>query len=105
MTAMTSRELGITSPAERAAAAQRRDSDKRVRWVRDKLTSASGTPAFDYELLRRHGLTNEQEGTQLRTFGAGRYLVTYAFEEPPTIEGADVVHHVRGRLRVTVVDK
>jgi hypothetical protein len=53
MTAMTSRELGITSPAERAAAAQRRDAHKRVRWVRDKLTSTSGTPAFDYELLRQ----------------------------------------------------
>ena len=53
MTAMTSQELGITSPAERAAAAQRRDAHKRVRWVRDKLTSTSGTPAFDYELLRQ----------------------------------------------------
>jgi two-component system, cell cycle sensor histidine kinase PleC len=53
MTAMTSEELGITSPAERAAAARRRDATKRVRWVRDKLTSNSGTPAFDYELLRQ----------------------------------------------------
>jgi two-component system cell cycle sensor histidine kinase PleC len=53
MTAMTSEELGITSPAERAAAAQRRDATKRVRWARDKLTSTSGTPAFDYELLRQ----------------------------------------------------
>jgi two-component system cell cycle sensor histidine kinase PleC len=53
MTAMTSQELGISSPAERAAAAQRRDATKRVRWVRDKLTSTSGTPAFDYELLRQ----------------------------------------------------
>jgi two-component system, cell cycle sensor histidine kinase PleC len=53
MTAMTSKELGITSPAERAAAARRRDATKRVRWVRDKLTSNTGTPAFDYELLRQ----------------------------------------------------
>ena len=53
MTAMTSKELGITSPAERAAAARRRDATKRVRWARDKLTSTSGTPAFDYELLRQ----------------------------------------------------
>ena len=53
MTAMTSQELGITSPAERAAAAQRRDATKRVRFVRDKLTSTSGTPAFDYQLLRQ----------------------------------------------------
>src|SRR2546430_5832263 len=53
MTAMTSEELGITSPAEKIAAARRRDATKRVRWVRDKLTSTSGTPAFDYELLRQ----------------------------------------------------
>ena len=53
MTAMTSEELGITSPAEKAAAARRRDATKRVRWVRDRLTSTSGTPAFDYELLRQ----------------------------------------------------
>jgi two-component system cell cycle sensor histidine kinase PleC len=53
MTAMTSEELGITTPAEKAAAARRRDATKRVRWVRDKLTSTSGTPAFDYELLRQ----------------------------------------------------
>src|SRR3954451_3649809 len=53
MTAMTSEELGITSPAERAAAARRRDATKHVRWARDKLTSTSGTPAFDYELLRQ----------------------------------------------------
>jgi len=53
MTAMTSQELGITSPAEKAAAARRRDATKRVRWARDKLTSTSGTPAFDYELLRQ----------------------------------------------------
>jgi len=72
------------------------------RWYRAPMTEGR---AFDYELLRRHGLTNQQEGIQLRTFGAGRYLVTYAFEEPPTIEGANVVHHVRGRLRVTIVDK
>src|SRR5262249_43913586 len=53
MTAMTSKELGISTPAEKAAAAQRRDAVKRVRWVRDRLTSTSGTPAFDYELLRQ----------------------------------------------------
>jgi two-component system, cell cycle sensor histidine kinase PleC len=53
MTAMTSEELGITSPAERAAAARRREATKRVRWARDKLTSTSGRPDFDYELLRQ----------------------------------------------------
>ena len=29
------------------------DATKRVRFVRDKLTSTSGTPAFDYQLLRQ----------------------------------------------------
>src|SRR5919206_536026 len=53
MTAMTSQELGISTPAEKAAAARRHDATKRVRWVRDRLTSTSGTPAFDYELLRQ----------------------------------------------------
>src|ERR1043166_1517550 len=53
MTAMTSRELGISTPAEKAAAPQSRDATKRVRWVRDRLTSTSGRPAFDYELLRQ----------------------------------------------------
>ena len=55
MTAMTSQELGITSPAERAAAAQRRDAHKRVRWVRDKLTSTSGTPVHSAVLTAPYG--------------------------------------------------
>ena len=38
-----------------AAARQRRAAAKRVREVRDRLTSTSGTrPAFDYELLRQY---------------------------------------------------
>src|SRR5437868_14974937 len=54
MTAMTSEELGISTPAEKAAAARRRDATRRVREARDRLTSTSGTrPAFDYELLRQ----------------------------------------------------
>ena len=54
MTAMTSEELGISTPAEKAAAARRRDATKRVREARDRLTSTTGTrPAFDYELLRQ----------------------------------------------------
>ena len=54
MTAMTSEELGITKPAEKAAAERRRDALRRVRDARDRLTSTTGTrPAFDYELLRQ----------------------------------------------------
>src|SRR6202008_2485658 len=53
ITALTSQELGITSPDERALAAERREASKRVRFRRDKLTSTSGTPAFDYQLLRQ----------------------------------------------------
>ena len=59
--------------------------------------------SFDYELLRRYGLKNQQEETQLRTFGNGRYLVTYAFEDPPSIENC--THYVFGRLRVSIVDR
>jgi hypothetical protein len=61
--------------------------------------------AFDYELLRRYGLKNEQEGVQLRTFGNGRYLVTYAFDDPPQVKTGQVMHHIFGRLRVTTVEK
>ena len=60
---------------------------------------------FDYELLRRYGLKNEQEGVQLRTFGNGRYLVTYAFEDPPQVKTGRVTNHIFGRLRVTTVEK
>jgi hypothetical protein len=56
-------------------------------------------------MLRRYGLKNEQEGVQLRTFGNGRYLVTYAFEEPPQITAANITEHVFGRLRVTTIEK
>jgi len=61
--------------------------------------------AFDYELLRRYGLTNLQEGTQLRTFGKGRYLVTYAFEQPPKVTDGQITHHIFGRVRVSVVER
>lgn len=60
---------------------------------------------FDYEMLRRYGLKNEQEGIQLRTFGNGRYLVTYAFEELHQIIAANIQEHVLGRMRVTTVEK
>ena len=61
--------------------------------------------SFDYELLHNHGLTNQQEGKQFRTFGNGRYLVTYAFEDPPQIENGQITHTIFGRLRVSIVEK
>ncbi len=58
MTAMTSEELGISTPAEKAAQSRRRDATQRVREARDRLTSTTGTrPAFDYELLRQFAQT------------------------------------------------
>ncbi|MBK9925955.1 MAG: hypothetical protein IPP66_11780 [Anaerolineales bacterium] len=60
--------------------------------------------SFDYELLRRYGLTNQQEGIQFRTFGGGKYLVTYVFEDPPTVKKGNITHYIFGRLRVSVVE-
>lgn len=59
--------------------------------------------SFDYELLRRYGITNKQEGIQLRTFGTGRYLITYAFEDPPLVGNGEIAHYIFGRLRVSIV--
>ncbi len=59
--------------------------------------------SFDYELLRRYGLTNQQEGIQLRTFGSGRYLITYVFEARPQNEHGKITNYIFGRLRVSVV--
>jgi hypothetical protein len=58
--------------------------------------------SLDYDLLRRYGLWNAQEGIQLRTFGTGRYLVTYAFEPAPEIAGVSVQNYYFGRLRVSI---
>ncbi len=61
--------------------------------------------AFDYELLRRHGLANSQEGRVRAPPGGGRYLVGYPWTPPPSPPGG-MVHHVPvGRLRLTVVDR
>jgi hypothetical protein len=73
-----------------------------TKWYAAPMTEGRG---FDYELLRRYGLKNEQEGVQRRTFGNGRYLVTYAFEEPPQVNAANTEEHIFGRLRVTTVEK
>lgn len=61
--------------------------------------------SFDYELLRQYGLTNQQEGIQLRSFGDARYLITYAFEDPPRAHGGKIEHFIFGRLRVSILDK
>ena len=61
--------------------------------------------AFDYSLKRQYGLTNQQEGTQLRTFGTGRYLVTYAFEDAPEVRNGQITHYIFGRLRVSIVER
>jgi hypothetical protein len=36
--------------------------------------------SFDYELLRKYGLTNSQEGVQVREEGEAGYTITYAFQ-------------------------
>ena len=74
---------------------------KLAKWYPAPMTQGR---SFDYELLRRYGLTNQQERTLLRTFGDGRYLVTYAFQDPPLREG-QIRHYVFGRLRVSIVEK
>ncbi len=71
-------------------------------WYSAPMTEGRG---FDYELLRRYGLRNQQEGVQIRSFGDSRYLVTYAFEPPPRFDGLEISHHIFGRLRVSIVDK
>ena len=72
------------------------------KWYPASLTEGR---SFDYDLLRRYGLSNSQEGIQLRTFGDGRYLVTYAFEDPPKTVRGKITHHMFGRLRVSVIEK
>lgn len=73
-----------------------------LQWYPAPMTEGRG---FDYELLRRYGLTNQQEGTQIRAFGNGRYLVTYAFEDSPQIETGTIDHYIFGRLRVSILEK
>jgi hypothetical protein len=68
-------------------------------WYKAPFTTGR---SFDFDLLRRYGLRNAQEGVQRRTFGTARYLVTYAFEPAPNPDGSPVRHYIFGRLRVTV---
>ncbi|HET9904198.1 MAG TPA: HAMP domain-containing sensor histidine kinase [Xanthobacteraceae bacterium] len=49
---MVDEEALAPAPATELAARQRRTTAQRVREARDRLTSSTGRPAFDYELLR-----------------------------------------------------
>jgi hypothetical protein len=60
--------------------------------------------AFDFELSRVYGLTNTQEGIQNRSAKGARYIVTYAFRDPPRVGRASVRHFTFGRVRVSVLD-
>src|ERR1700678_2000925 len=55
MSLATTDPLAASAGPEKTAARHRRAASMRVREVRDRLTSTSGTrPAFDYELLRQY---------------------------------------------------
>jgi len=55
MSLATTDPLATSAGPDKTAARHRRQSSMRVREVRDRLTSTSGTrPAFDYELLRQY---------------------------------------------------
>jgi hypothetical protein len=58
--------------------------------------------SFDYDLLRRYDLRNSQEGIQFRSFGTGRYLVSYAFDPEPNLSGITLRHYIFGRVRVSI---
>jgi hypothetical protein len=70
------------------------------KWYRAPYTIGR---AYDYLFLREYGLRNVQEGTQRRSFGTGRYLITYSFQVPPNTTGRASRDYVFGRLRVTVI--
>lgn len=74
-----------------------------TRWYPAPMTEGR---SFDYEFLRRYSLTNQQEGIQLRTRDRGRYLITYAFEDPPPYaDNVKVTTRYFGRLRVCIIEK
>jgi hypothetical protein len=54
--------------------------------------------SFDYEFLRKYGLTNSQEGVQIRLQNEAGYIITYAFESHSS-EPASCQHEF-GRLLV-----
>ena len=74
---------------------------KLERWYPAPMTLGR---AFDHELLRRHGLSNAQEGRARAAPGGGRYVVGYLALPPTPIAGHATREIPIGRLRVTVVD-
>ncbi len=58
---------------------------------------------YDYELLKRYGLQNSQEGIQIRTIENNRYIISYYYLEPPEFDNNQVEHYKIGRLRVSIV--
>lgn len=75
---------------------------KLERWYPAPMTLGR---AFDYELLRRHGLANTQEGKARAPPGNGQYVVGYPWMPPPSPPGRPVHHVPIGRLRLTIVDR
>ena len=58
---------------------------------------------FDFELLRRYGLHNSQEGIQDRPLFPNRYIVSYTSKPAPSQAGLNFKEYIFGRLRVSVV--
>lgn len=66
-------------------------------WYPAPMTIGRG---FDYEFSRRYGLTNTQEGIQVREESEARYIITYAFQSPPNEPAS--CKRTFGRLMVLV---
>ena len=61
---------------------------------------------YDYELLKRFGFYNSQEGIQVRSIEKSKYIISYFALEPPDLKDFNEEHYKIGRLRVTkVLDK
>ena len=75
---------------------------KMERWYPAPMTLGR---VFDYELLRRHGLSNSQEGIAERSASKVRYVVEYrAARTRWPVRGDAVRHRLFGRLRVVIID-
>ncbi len=72
-----------------------------TRWYPAPMTLGR---AFDYELLRRHGLANDQEGRIRVPPGTGQYVVGYLGFPPLLTPGRSFREVPIGRLRVSVAD-
>jgi hypothetical protein len=67
------------------------------RWYPAPMITGRG---FDYEFSRRYGLTNAQEGTQIREESEARYVITYAFQSQSNEPAS--CRHIFGRLLVLI---